>query len=97
MNDNLVLFTIILEFEGTTSVRQFSGENVDEAYRRWFQGLSEPSAYGLSADQAARLSSAISFEGLDSVTPISSIQNVWCTTALVGETLALINFVATAT
>ena len=95
MKKRAMLFTIILEFEGTTSVRQFSGENVEEAYRRWFEGLKDPSAYGLNADQGARLSAAISFEGFESLTPLSSTLNVWCTTALVGETLALMNFVAT--
>jgi hypothetical protein len=90
-----MLFTMILEFEGTTSVSQFSGRNVGEAYRSWFQGLKDPSRFGLGADQAERLASALSCDGLSSPTPLANSNNVWCTTALVGEKLALLNFVAT--
>jgi len=90
-----MLYTIILEFEGTTSVRQLFGENVDDAYRKWVEGLTDSNAYGLSTGQAARLSAAISFEGFESLTPLSSIINVWCTTVLVGKTLALVNLIAT--
>lgn len=90
-----MLFTIILEFEGTTSVSQFSGRNVGEAYRSWFKGLKDPSRFGLGADQAEGLTLALSWEGLPSPTPLANSKNVWCTTAFVGEKLALLNFVAT--
>lgn len=90
-----MLFTTILEFEGTTSVSQFAAPNVGDAYRSWFQGLKDPSRYGLNADQAERLASALSVEGLQPPTPLDSTENVWCTTVLVGEKLALLNFVAT--
>jgi hypothetical protein len=92
----LYVFTIIIEFEGTTSVSQFSARNVGEAYQSWFQGLRDPYRFGLSADQGERLTSALMFEGLQPPTPLASTENVWCTTTLVGKNLALLNFVATA-
>lgn len=90
-----MLFTIVLEFEGTTSVSQFSGRNVAEAYRRWFQGLDDPGRYGLDSNQVQRLTSALSAEPLQPPTPLAATENVWCTTTLVGGELALLNFVAT--
>ena len=90
-----MFFTIILEFEGTTTVSQFSARNVGEAYRSWFQGLKAPGRYGLDANQAERLASALSFDGLRPPTPLASTENVWCTTAHAGKKFALLNFVAT--
>lgn len=34
-----MLFTIILEFEGTTSISRYSGKSVEEAYQRWLEGF----------------------------------------------------------
>jgi hypothetical protein len=90
-----MLFTIILEFEGTTSVSQFSARNVGEAYRSWFQGLKDLSRYGLDANQAERLASALSFDGLQPPTALVSTENVWCISTHVDESYALLNFVAT--
>jgi len=58
-----MLFTVILEFEGTTSVSQSSARNIGEAYRNWLQGLKDPVGFGLSVDQAERLASALSLRG----------------------------------
>ena len=90
-----MLFTIILEFEGTTSVSQFSGRSVDEAYRGWFQGLKDAGRYGLNPEQAERLAAALSFDGIRPPTPLASTKNVWCTSTHVDENYALLNFVAT--
>lgn len=90
-----MLFTIILEFEGTTSVSQFAGPSVDVAYRDWFEGLKDPGRYGLNPKQAERLAAALSFDGLRSPTPLASTKNVWCTSTHVDENYALLNFVAT--
>ena len=90
-----MLFTIILEFEGTTSVSQFSGRSVHEAYRSWFRGLKDAGRFGLNVKQAERLSAALSFEGLQPPTPLASTKNVWCTSTHVDESLALVNFVST--
>ena len=90
-----MLFTIVLEYEGTTAVSQVSGRSVNEAYRRWFQGLKDPGRYGLDPKQAKRLAAALSFDGLRSPTALASTTNVWCTSAHVDENYALLNFVAT--
>ena len=90
-----MLFTIILEFEGTTSVSQFAGPSVDAAYRAWFEGLKDPGRYGLDPTQAERLAAALSFDGLQTPTRLASTANVWCTSTNVDENYALLNFVAT--
>lgn len=90
-----MLFTIILEYEGTTSVSQVPGRSVDEAYRGWFQGLQDPGRYGLDPKQAEALTAALSFDGIQSPTPLAHSKNVWCISAHVDENLALLNFIAT--
>jgi hypothetical protein len=90
-----MLFTIILEFEGTTSVSQVSDQSVDEAYRVWLQGLRDPGRYGLNQKQAERLAAALSFDGIQQPTPLASTRNVWCASTHVDENYALLNFVAT--
>jgi hypothetical protein len=90
-----MLFTIILEFEGTTSVSQFSARDVGEVYRSWFQGLKNPSRYGLDANQSERLASALLSDDLQPPTPLASTENVWCVSTHVDENYALLNFVAT--
>ena len=90
-----MLFSIVLEFEGTSSVSQYYGRNVSEAYRKWFQGLSDPGRYGLDRNQAKRLAAELSYDGLRRPTPLNSIVNVWCVTAWVDKSYALLNLVAT--
>ena len=90
-----MLFTVILEFEGTTSVSQISARNVDGAYRNWFKGLSDQHRYGLDENQASRLAYALSLDDLRSPTPIAATKNVWCVSTQVDGHYALLNFVAT--
>ncbi len=90
-----MLFTIILEFEGTTSVSQFAASSVDEAYRSWFQELKDAGRYGLNQLQAERLAAALSFDGIRTPTPLAYTTNVWCTSTHVDDNYALLNFVAT--
>ncbi len=92
-----MLFTIILEFEGTTSVSQFRARNVGEAYRCWYQELKAPNRYGLDANQAERLASALLFDGLQRPTPLASTEHVWCVSTHVDGNYALLNFVTTVT
>lgn len=90
-----MLFTIMLEYEGTTSVSQVPGRSVDEAYRGWFRGLQDPGRYGLDPQQAKGLAAALSFDCIQSPTPLASTKNVWSISARVDENLALLNFIAT--
>ena len=90
-----MLFTIILEFEGTTSVSQFSARSVGAAYRQWHHGLKDPRRYGLEANQAERLASALLFDGFQRPTPLRSTKNVWCVSTHVNDSYALLNFIAT--
>ncbi|HEY1758900.1 MAG TPA: hypothetical protein VGG72_26240 [Bryobacteraceae bacterium] len=103
------LFTVILEFEGTTSVGQVRAESAGDAFARWGKNILTPGSYGLTPGQAERL--ALGFEeeakyrkayaemdiAPDSEpVPLNSVENVWCTTILTGDgSLALLNIVET--
>jgi hypothetical protein len=92
-DNNSLLFTILMEFEGTTSASQVNAGSVDEALRLWADRLSEPGCYGLSGAAAHRLQIALGTDGMEGVNGLS---NVWCTTAVAGESLAILHVVKTA-
>lgn len=88
-------FTIVVEFEGTTSVSQLPANDPTEAVRRWFERLGNGDPYGLSADQARRLKAE--FLGCEHrrPVPLSGLFNAWCTSVFGGDTSALFNIILT--
>jgi hypothetical protein len=54
------LFTVVMEFEGTTSVAQLLAPSVEDAVTLWVKGLSDPVVYGLTGRQRARLARGLS-------------------------------------
>lgn len=91
-----MLFTVILEFEGLNSVSQIDAADPDAAFRRWTEGLARPLGYGLDPKQAAALAKNIEgYKDRRKLTALEGMQNVWCTTELVGKTSALFNIIGT--
>lgn len=103
-----MLFTVILEFGGLTSVSQFIATNPDTALLRWEDGLSDPLTYGLRPEQAQAVARVLVAQRRDHeewtlsrkrqapfVTAVSEVKNVWCVTFFVGRKFGLINIIAT--
>jgi hypothetical protein len=90
------LFTVVMEFEGTTSVSQFQAANADDALRLWLKGLRKPGPYGLTAKQVSRLvRGSESDEGMIPAL-LDGIRSVWCTWVLAADKgMALLNIIAT--
>jgi len=90
------LFTVIMEFRGTTSVSQFVAADPQSAMKLWQEGLAGPNPYGLSDSSARRLlKAAIAQEPCDVPVPLEGLKSVWCRTVLAGGQLALLNIVKT--
>lgn len=91
-----LLFTVIFEFEGLTSVAQVVAEDADAAFRKWTQGLTRPQDYGLESQQAMLIGKTIERHNeRRKLTPLGGTQSVWCTTETIGKELALFNIIAT--
>jgi len=87
------LFTVILEYEGTTSAAQVRAPSADDAVHIWFESLKEEGAYGLTGAQRDKMRTA--FDADESPVPIHGLGNVWCKTTLAGDRLALLHLVKT--
>jgi len=99
------LFTVVMEFEGTTSISQVNARHPNDALMLWAAGLAASNAYGLSRSSARRLQSAIIEDANRAVSAnigddpvkIDGVKNVWCkSVAVEPKGLALFNIVKTA-
>jgi len=90
------LFTVVMEFDGTTSVSQFVATSVKNALKLWRKGLDQPIVYDLSPSSAQSFKVAYDKRDPDRApVPINGVAGVWCTTVVVGNRLALLNIVKT--
>jgi len=90
------LYTVVMEFEGTTSVSQFMASCAREAFQRWLEGLSGHATYGLTNDQVSRLAKGVGTCVNEDPSPIAGLQNVWCAEVLANRRgMALLNIVGT--
>ena len=93
-----MLFTIILEFEGTNSVSQFSASGPNAAFRKWVQGLENPKNYALTPQQARAVTKALADRGElqrrvndvlatddRELAPLHGLKNIWCVIAFAGR------------
>ena len=89
------LFTVIMEFDGTTAAAQIRARDCDAALNGWLKALDTDGAYGLTKAQRVSLKAAYR-PGVDG-TPvqISGLGNVWCLTVSVNGRLALLHLVRT--
>jgi hypothetical protein len=90
-NNNL-LFTVIMEFDGTTSASQIKASHAEEALQIWASRLLKNGRHGLSQRAASELQNVLE---TDRVEEIRGLFNVWCTTALAEERLAILHIVNT--
>ncbi len=90
-----MLFTVILEFDGVTSVSQVDHRNVRGAFEEWTENLRYPEKLGLTTQQGRALAEAFDVDRGREPSELRDVRNVWCTTALSGNKLALVNIVAT--
>ena len=93
------LFTVVMEFERTTSVAQFRSFSVGNAVKQWVRGLRKPRADGLTDAQRTRLAKGYEdYEvilGMDPA-PLHDLQNAWCTTLMANDKgSALLNIIGT--
>ena len=95
--DSKRLFTIVMEFEGTTSVTQFRADSVQDALRLWLNDLSQQGIFGLTDVQRTRLAKGCSDFDLDlAPAPLHGRQSIWCSTiSAQGGGMALLNIVET--
>lgn len=89
------LYTVIMEYEGTTSVSQTTAKNAADALESWSVGLGQPEYYGLAPSSARRLLKCVRENQDIALVNIDGTCNAWCVTFLSGENLALLNIVKT--
>jgi hypothetical protein len=92
------LFTIIMDFEGTTSVSQFRAASPLRAAEMWLDTLTKPGAYGLTELQRSGL-----LDGGDvrltheDLTPLDGLRSAWSFSVLSARKgMAHLNVVETA-
>jgi len=87
------LFTIVSEFDGTTSVMQVSAPGVEAAAEAWARQLGRDMPFGRSSERVAEAVEA-SLRTLPP-TPVAGGVRVWCLSALCDDRLCLANIVET--
>jgi len=91
-----MFFTVVLEFEGVTSVSQLTAKSANSALLKWREALTNPRGYGLTVEQGRRISRALDGGVRRKPVMLNGITNVWCQTVLAGrEGIALFNIIAT--
>ena len=87
----MALYTIVLDFDGGTYIRQERAADADTAVAVWEKRKSVRNFLGLRHTKGSLFD-----EEVDRIpVALKGLRNVWCTSALVGEKLALINVVKT--
>ena len=91
-NDRL-LFTVIMEFAGTTSASQVLAADAKQASAVWANTLASGNNYGLSSADACRLRDSL--VGHEDPTEITGLTNTWCVTTVSKGDLALLHIIKT--
>jgi len=89
------LFTVIMEFDGTTAAAQIRARDCDAALYGWLKELDTDGAYGLTKAQRIHLKAAYRPGVHGTPVPINGLGNVWCLTVSVNGSLALLHLVKT--
>ena len=97
MNGDKKLFTVVMHFEGTTSVVQFEARSVQEAHMLWLRDLDLAGMFGLDEDQRDRLlEGSKHFDPRLLPMPLPALQNMFCAGIRAkGGGLALLNIIET--
>jgi hypothetical protein len=91
------LFTIIMDFEGTTSAAQFRTGSAQDAVRLWLDDLKQSDRFGLTDLQRTRPAGGCNDFDLDlPPSPLDGLQSIWCSTVSAsGGSMALLNIIET--
>src|SRR5215475_2576017 len=87
----MLLFTVIVEFDGGTYISQFRARSAQRAAANYASHLVGIKGMRTSANRK-RLASCLSRER---PVAIQGVRDVWCCSASIGKKLALLNIVAT--
>jgi hypothetical protein len=89
----MALFTMILEYRGTTAISQVRAPGAKTAVQKWTKTFDYGSVLGMGASGKTQLVKGFTRE--DPV-PVKNTSNVWCATALEDGRMALLNIIRTA-
>ncbi len=89
----MALYTMILEYRGTTAILQVRAGGAKAALQKWTKTFDYGSVLGVSASARSQLVEAVTRE---QPVPVKDTRNVWCSTALGDGRMALLNIVRTA-
>lgn len=86
------LYTFIMDFEGGTYLSQVRAPDVKTAPGVWAAGLKPGEIPGLGSALLRRLQSKVAS---DEPVPVTGLERVWCSSALVRGRSVLVHFVET--
>ncbi len=89
----MALFTMILEYRGTTAISQVRAGGAKTALQKWTKTFDYGSVLGVTEAAKSQLVKAFTRE---EPLPVKNTRNVWCSTALEDGRMALLNIVRTA-
>ncbi len=89
----MALFTMILEYRGTTAISQVRAAGAKAAVQKWTKTFDYGSVLGVTAIAKSELVEGFTRE---EPVPVKDTRNVWCSTALEDGRMALLNIVRTA-
>lgn len=90
----MALYTFILEYSGGTYMAQVHAASPKAAMKKWGQTLDISQIYGMNEDRKGALMQEIDSGKL---ILLGGMLNVWCTSAVVNDELALLHIVKTET
>lgn len=89
-----MLYTVIADFEGTTSISQYQGRKPTEALQKWANSLDESDRYGFTTPQMNELRGAMKHRVWKPAL-IEGARNVWYESVLAGNRLLELTIVQT--
>jgi hypothetical protein len=87
------LYTFIMDYKGGTYISQIEEVSLKTACNKWAKQLNTNEIYGLGEKSKALLK-MLSLE--EEIVAINGLNNVWCFTAFIRNSLVLVNIVKTA-
>ncbi len=89
----MALFTMILEYRGTTAISQVRAPGAKTAVQKWTKAFDYGAVLGLGASGKKQLVEGFTRE---EPIPVKNTSNVWCATASGDGGMALLNIIRTA-
>ena len=88
-NENLRLFTFVLDWDGGTFVSQNMASSVDESMQKW-AGQLDPEQLGTSSEHMCDFLDSVSEE---TAVPVESLHNVFCFCPTIADRQAVVHIV----